>query len=970
MKKQLLRCISLCLMMLLTMVTRVMALSDEPVTATFPFNLGTEGQVAVFGDADSYFLGSKVTHGEGLWIKDKNNQAGFDETRFEPYSKNSNADVTNEIRFIIQPKPGYTFTPTSVALKATRFGTDNGKINVAWLNADGTTMTLATAVRPNRNNGTNPANADEEGMKYSDLSYTVTGATPGEGACGLVVNLYDLQDGKQIGFADIVINGVLSGEEKDMPILASFKANGEEYLAEDIFTASGDHYEGTIELSKTATMISATNPLTDLLASNGEIGTVTYVGDETQCVVTIPMTAGDVSLDYVLRVVQKPDFMLTYYNTDNTVMGTQFVEKDAAIGEFAVDYTTSTAQEGYMVRGWFVTPKGGRKYHVDDVITADTKLYAVATEIEVASSFKKYSFPLNDEYFYPEDHEAFNPVGTGSFHDKQHGWVFSNGDQIELLVGTKANIFISLCRYSKDDAQIVVKDADGNILGSVAGYDTTDGNIVTYQHEGASGKIVLHIESSGAVYIHQLRIVNTEMTNYSVNGQWYSVYPGDVSSLVDAIDGVNGTNASKDAERAFIFIPNGTYDLGYTVLTTLSGNNVSLIGESQEGVIIRNAPLKEDEGIDKAATLLVTGQNTYIQDLTIQNALDYYGALADGLVGGRATCLWDKGTNTICKNVTLLSYQDTYCSNNNNMKAYWEDCDIHGTVDFICGGGDVRFQNTTISLEKRNANGTGGRTITAPTTTTNYGYVFDNCRVVDLAEGKGNWNFGRTWQNDPVCVFLNTTLDNYAKNTLVAKRWTEKGMNNRDPKLFGEYGTMDENGNDITPASNVITSYGGTFETILTAEQAANFAYEKMFIDWDPASIATQMPAPANARRLVSKLVWDPVEGATKYLLEMNGQFLALLDGAGDTGYNLNYWTDTSNPDAIYTVRAANAHGGFGEKAEMTASTGIDTIDAEVIKTEFFSVDGKQLNAPQLGLNIVVKTTADGRKLTEKVIVE
>ena len=173
-------------MMLLTMVTRVMALSDEPVTATFPFNLGTEGQIAVFGDADSYFLGSKVTHGEGLWIKDKNNQAGFDETRFEPYSKNSNADATNEIRFIIQPKPGYTFTPTSVALKATRFGTDNGKINVAWLNADGTTMTLATAVRPNRNNGTNPANADEEGMKYSDLSYTVTGATPGEGACGLL----------------------------------------------------------------------------------------------------------------------------------------------------------------------------------------------------------------------------------------------------------------------------------------------------------------------------------------------------------------------------------------------------------------------------------------------------------------------------------------------------------------------------------------------------------------------------------------------------------------------------------------------------------------------------------------------------------------------------------------------------------------------------------------------------------------
>ena len=47
----------------------------------------------------------------------------------------------------------------------------------------------------------------------------------------------------------------------------------------------------------------------------------------------------------------------------------------------------------------------------------------------------------------------------------------------------------------------------------------------------------------------------------------------------------------------------------------------------------------------------------------------------------------------------MLSYQDTYYGFNNGMQSYWEDCDIHGTVDFIRGGGDVRFQNTTLSLE-------------------------------------------------------------------------------------------------------------------------------------------------------------------------------------------------------------------------------------------------------------------------------
>ena len=196
----------------------------------------------------------------------------------------------------------------------------------------------------------------------------------------------------------------------------------------------------------------------------------------------------------------------------------------------------------------------------------------------------------------------------------------------------------------------------------------------------------------------------------------------------------------------------------------------------------------------------------------------------------------------------MLSYQDTYYSNNNNMQAYWEDCDIHGTVDFICGGGDVLFKNTMLSLEPRNANGTGERTLTAATTTTDYGYVFDGCKIVDLAEGKGSWNFSRTWQNTPIVVFKNTTLDDNAAQTIIATRWTPKGMNNTEINIFGEYNTMNEAGENITPESNVVTGYNGSFETVLTAEQAAKYSYENMFSAnakaWDPASLTQQVPGP------------------------------------------------------------------------------------------------------------------------------
>ena len=294
----------------------------------------------------------------------------------------------------------------------------------------------------------------------------------------------------------------------------------------------------------------------------------------------------------------------------------------------------------------------------------------------------------------------------------------------------------------------------------------------------------------------------------------------------------------------------------------------------------------------------------YMQDITLQNALDYYSAGS----AGRAVCMQDKGDRAIFKNVAMLSYQDTYYSQN-TKQSYWEDCDIHGTVDFICGGGDVRFVNTTLSLEPRNLNGTGGRTISAATTTSNFGYVFDNCKIVDLAKGKGDWNFSRTWQNDPIVVFLNTTLDDNAAKTIVKNRWTDKGMNNRDPKVFGEYATKNEAGEDITPASNIVTFYKVQLETILTAEQAAGYSYDKMFKEnanaWDPASLTIQKAAPEVAYA-DGKLSWKAVEGAIAYAIFKNNVFAGIVtDGT-------TFAVEAAAGDKL-TVRAANSMGGFGE---------------------------------------------------------
>jgi hypothetical protein len=879
-------------------------LDNEPVTANFVFGAGTDGQQAEFGDAAGYFVTSKVTYGSNLFIKN----ATSNQTLFEPIEQQNEpsdgtaADESNAIRFLIQPNFGLTFTPKKVSLKTTRFGTDNGLLDFSWENPDKSTVSLAVGVKPTRNN------ADPN---YSDLSYDITGATPAEGTCGLLINLYHLQSGKQIGFRDIVIEGTLSGQEKDVPVLATITINGIEFSAAKVFD---DAYEAEMELSKKVPMVGETNPV-EATAAKGEIGIIGYVGDETKCTVTIPMTQGSTQVDYVLNIVQKPDFTLTYIDTDKkTVLGEFKREKDETIGQFDIDPSKATAEEGTKVRGWFIKTAGGEKYNAETVVTGNISLYAVATEIEVPSTHKKYVFDLTDKLFDAADHEAFNPSGNYYWHDTQHGWAFKKDDnnKIDLLVGPKATVSVTLCRYGNAD-DIEILDAQGKKLGTLPGMNNeeADGEIVAFNYEGEPGTLTLKLNTSGEMYLHGVKIVNTAETNYESQGRWYFVKPGNAESLLEVLDIVNGQNASKDAERSIIYLPNGVYDLNETVKIPISGHNISIIGQSMEKTIIVTAPDKSIEGLGKADMFQNSGSNLYMQDLTLQNALDYYGALSDGQVGGRAAVLQDSGNRTIGKRVRMLSYQDTYYPSNSNQQAYWEDCDIHGTVDFICGGGDIRFQNSTISLEPRTLDGKGGRTVTAPTTTTNFGWVFDGCNVVDLAEGKGDWNFGRTWQNQPICIWLNTTLDENAEKTLVGSRWTQKGMNNKDPKIFGEYGTKDVNGKDITPASNIITSFGGTFETILTTEQAAGYTYDMMFKNniekqWDPAALTAQAAAPKNVKLTGTQLTWSADKDVETWLILKNGQIFAIASEPVIT-------VDDAN--ASYSVCAANKMGGLSEAA-------------------------------------------------------
>lgn len=738
------------------------------------------------------------------------------------------------------------------------------------------------------------------------------------------------------------------------PMLGSFSLNGTKYQAADLFAedASGKQL-ATILVSKKASLISESNPLTNLVADNGTIKSTTYTttgeGAAQKTIVAIVVEANGDQVTYELTVGFKPDFTLTYYNIDGTTkLGTQSVEQDAQIAAFKEGMEEQvTVANGKKFRGWSSSLKQDeKKYTVDDVIKSDINLYALVTDIETANPTARYDYNLQKEGFCADDHEAFNPEGSGKWHDTTHGWTFSATDKIKLLMGGKGYIKMNLCQHSAS-ANITLSDPQGNQLATIDAKAAKDGTLGILQNPSTeSGEYTLSFD--GQAYIHSLSIVNLKDSPYTQNGNWYTVKAGDAQSFITTLETVNGANAATDAPRSYIFLPDGTYDLDEACLTTISGNNISIIGENMDKTIIVNKP--ETEGIANTATLFNMSCNLYMQDLTLKNAYPY-----DAGQTGRAICLQDKGTRTICKNVRMLSYQDTYYSNNNSGQYYFENAEIHGIVDFICGGGDAFFNKCNLVLEAGKA-----AYITAPYTNgSNYGYVFDGCKVIGTPNS--SFTFGRSWNGTAKCAFLNTILDKTAAAKIASTRWTPACMNVIAKNLY-EYNTTDEDGKVISPAENKVKFTLNTevneYNTILTSAQAAEYTLDKVFTDWTPAALASQKD-PIAAKVANGKLTWTG--NANMYMVEKNGEFAALTT---ETEYTID------DASAKYEVRAANEMGGFG-LSESTA-TGIDKVISsdDAVKTVIYSVDGMQLSHLQKGINILMKTFADGSKKTCKVIVK
>ena len=679
------------------------------------------------------------------------------------------------------------------------------------------------------------------------------------------------------------------------------------------FTIGGCQYSSTPAIIKNGEAVLAEiDVATPGCYHNGGVATWTYNSMEPA---TLTVIGGQYTpyikveaCEYVANVI------ITYFDQNGNKLGEEAVEPGTV---FVPKYTVANLPaiaDGLAFRGWF--NNSGVKITEGTAIDADTKLTAKVTAIEKAETGTHYDYDLTSNTWYQEDHELITV--DGSYYNT-HGWLASS---IKLDVSAKAVVMVRNCQFT-DEQTAEVKDSKGTIVASFQARVEADGGVASFTYDGEP--TTLTITYPATAYVHGIGVYNVEdfVTKDETTG-YYVISSGDVSSLLLAI------KSAQEGDR--IFLPNGTYDFGETVKTPISANNLSIIGQSADGVIIRNAPDVKVEGLGSADLFQNFSTGLYMQDLTLQNDLDYYKAGT-----GRAPVLQDLGTQTIMKNVNMRSYQDTYYSKSGDY--YFEGGLIQGTVDYICGNGNAYFNGVTLLNKSRSATGsTGDCTITAANTSSNLkGYVFNGCTIE--TESK-TFNFGRSWGTAKT-AFLNTTINS---GKLAATRWTVAGMNSA-PVSYKEYNTVDKSGNGMnTPASNIIefthSTGNNTMETVLSAEEAQEYALDKFFTDWAPAAIAAQ--------ETVDTENLDP---EAVYLVENNGAFVALVKGSALSAYTQG------------TVRKANARGGFGAAADLSLVTGIKnaaSMEQTTHHTAIYDVLGRRLTTLQKGINIV-----DGKKIAK-----
>lgn len=560
-------------------------------------------------------------------------------------------------------------------------------------------------------------------------------------------------------------------------------------------------------------------------------------------------------------------------------------------------------------------------------------------------------------------------------------------------------------RVKTADSFVPTADLNGQSLTPVV-----SGKTVTFSYKGLEySKEYTFTLPAGSIgdltdnYLNEpVTLTFTTMTRPVVAKKMYDAVVDNVDDLLAAI---NAAQSRSDKNvRYRIFVKNGEYTIPLKgtmksgadnpdgsgkfeveeCITFINTQNLSLVGESRDGVIITNGIDKNEtfiyvnsngkyvktskyDGIGNSDVFQIAGSDYYFQDLTIETGMDD--------ATGRDLAIHDKATRTIYKNTALRGYQDTWTSNNDQGLYYFEGGYLRGRTDYMCGKGDAFFNG----VELRQIS---GGYASVPSKPKNLGWVYKDCVIngeaavvdsyygteVTAAQADGNYTLGRPWgSGTPISLFIDTKMNVVPS----AIGWNE--MSGGWPARFAEFNSMTSTGSVIDLSGRKTTfGDGHANNPVLTAEEALYYGnLHNMFGDWDPTLLTEQAPAVKNVVLDGTNLTWDDSNYALLYAIVKDGDVVAFTT---ENSFDISTLYGAPSAKAagasanatapVWAVRAANEMGGLNEAVPATEATAVSEVEAATVKAvangKVYNVAGQEVSDSYKGIVII-----DGKKIVK-----
>ena len=197
----------------------------------------------------------------------------------------------------------------------------------------------------------------------------------------------------------------------------------------------------------------------------------------------------------------------------------------------------------------------------------------------------------------------------------------------------------------------------------------------------------------------------------------------------------------------------------------------------------------------------------------------------------RACAMFPRADKMEFYQCSFLSSQDTLFTGDGSEHMYFKDCLIEGTTDFICGNGNIVFDDCTLSIYGYSDKTADGGYITASKEGGAHGYLFNNCKIVNttyqgIKQGSKRIYLGRPWGAGTRVLYYN--CEAATADLIHEAGWATMANVTPAQAYYSEYNLHTPDG---TPVS---TSKRASGTKVLTEDEAKAVSVASFFDGWKP----------------------------------------------------------------------------------------------------------------------------------------